>query len=191
MTSAATDDEFRAFVSRFQPGEEGLVLRKGKWWIAQRLAGHDFCKEILEPGTNENLPDGAVGIRTDDDFWIAAELPYRFKDLDCATLVSIAWPHIENPIIRPDSGDYWWTARYNDDLEVPGEPFEVWTHITYQDGYTQNERYDSYRDRSEADKRAHFILGSSSIGEGHTFTVIIKEWSNGVRSEIAKHPFTP
>jgi hypothetical protein len=74
-----------------------------------------------------------VGIRGDWDFWLVAYLPYRFSSLSCAEIASCIWPDVTDVIALPDSGDYWWTAKSDDSLEVPGEPFEVWATMRYDD----------------------------------------------------------
>lgn len=77
------------------------------YWAAPEddLPFDDFNKETVEPGTNETFPDGATGIRADDDFWQVAALPYEYRALDTATIVSILWPGIKDPVIRPDAED--------------------------------------------------------------------------------------
>ncbi len=59
---------------------------------------NDFNKEIITPGSGskyvrEQFPDGCVGIRVDDDFWIEAVLPYKFKDLETPEIIEVLWPH--------------------------------------------------------------------------------------------------
>jgi len=43
--------------------------------IGEAMPGYDFNRELVAPGTNEDLPEGAVVIRTDCDFWTVAVLP--------------------------------------------------------------------------------------------------------------------
>lgn len=59
---------------------------KGPW------PGLDFNREIVTPGTNDTFPDGALGIRVDDDFWAVAALPLSWKDQPLADIVASLWP---------------------------------------------------------------------------------------------------
>jgi hypothetical protein len=52
----------------------------------------DFNREMFAPGQNEKFPEGVVGIRTDDDFWSVAALPWKFQDLPLDVIVSTLWP---------------------------------------------------------------------------------------------------
>lgn len=64
------------------------------------VASHDFNKEIMEP--NETHIDGILGIRCDDNFWICARLPYKFKDIPTIQIVNLLWPEIEDFSIKKD-----------------------------------------------------------------------------------------
>ena len=96
------------------------------YFVAKDHHFTDFNRQIVEPGEDENFPDGALGIYVDDDYYAVAALPYKYKALSCAEIVASLWPEIENPTILPDHGDYWWTAQRDLSLEVPGEPWELW-----------------------------------------------------------------
>lgn len=65
----------------------------------------DFNREIVEPGTNEIFPDGAVGIRVDDNFWAVAALPYSYKEKTIQEIVAEFWPDAKNPTYKPDADD--------------------------------------------------------------------------------------
>jgi hypothetical protein len=54
----------------------------------------DFNREIYAPGQHPKYPDGIIGIRTDDDFFIVAMLPWKFKHLSLQNIVSTLWPEI-------------------------------------------------------------------------------------------------
>ena len=71
-----------------------------------KLPGYDFCREIIEPGTNETFPDGAVGIRVDDDFWAVAALPLEYRSWKLPDLVKNLWSGFEGlrASYHPDSG---------------------------------------------------------------------------------------
>lgn len=72
---------------------------------ADGLPGLDFNRELIEPGTNDAYPEGAVGIRVDDDFWAVAALPLAYRDTPLPELVATLWPHYaEQAEYCPDSG---------------------------------------------------------------------------------------
>lgn len=112
---------------------EPTRLSHGEFFHDIRLHFRDLNREIVLPGANEEIPDGAVGIRGDWDFWIVAYLPYRFSGLSCSEIASCIWPDVKDVVALPDSGEYWWTAKSDDSLEVPGEPLEVWATMRYED----------------------------------------------------------
>ena len=64
---------------------------------------NDFTKEVIEPGNNPAFPDGAVGLRVDDDFWIAAALPYEYRTRPTEEIVREFWPELGNDfVVCPD-----------------------------------------------------------------------------------------
>lgn len=73
------------------------------WWYHGTPGFNDFNRELCSPGVLDDLPDGGVGIRSDDDFWTEAILPWRFRDLPIETIVAVLWPDIANPVFKPDS----------------------------------------------------------------------------------------
>jgi hypothetical protein len=75
------------------------------YFYEKELAGIDFNREIVEPGVLEKFPDGALGIRVDQDFWIAAVLPLKYKEFALKDIVAILWPeYVEDATFCPDSG---------------------------------------------------------------------------------------
>jgi hypothetical protein len=54
----------------------------------------DFNREMFAPGEHEKYPEGVIIIRTDDDFWAAASLPWKFKDIGIISLVYSLWPEL-------------------------------------------------------------------------------------------------
>lgn len=70
------------------------------------LADKDFNRDVIKPEDNDrNLPEGAVGIRVDDDFWIMAILPYKYVDLSLTDLVEAIWKLEPGTYeTKPDSG---------------------------------------------------------------------------------------
>lgn len=70
----------------------------GNFWYEKQPPFDDFCKEIIEPGANEDFPNGAVGIRVDNGFWAVAALPYEYKDVPIEQIVTEYWPpHAADP----------------------------------------------------------------------------------------------
>lgn len=78
------------------------VLRLGQWWVSETVPAHDFNREIMKPGQRPDFPDGAFGIRTDDDFWAVAVLPYEFRLIPLPEVVALLWPTITDPSFEPD-----------------------------------------------------------------------------------------
>jgi hypothetical protein len=75
--------------------------------------GNDLNREIIKPGENDTFPDGAIGIRADDDFWAVGALPYdEYKDTPIEKIAAKFWPELTDPVFRPDSGDPWWKAYW-------------------------------------------------------------------------------
>lgn len=68
------------------------LLQKPYWAAEDNLPGTDFCREMCPPGSNENFPEGAVGIYVDDDFWSVAALPWSYKDTPLQDIVAELWP---------------------------------------------------------------------------------------------------
>ena len=108
------------------------TMKKPYWAVAEdeKLPGHDFCREIVEPGTNETFPDGAVGIRVDDDFWAVAALPYEFKNQGLREIVKELWPWpaCAGAIYCADSGTL---GQRIEQLEA-----QVWRLEKERDGYS-------------------------------------------------------
>lgn len=80
---------------------------------ADELPFHDFNREIVAPGQIDEFPDGAIGIRVDDDFWAVAALPYaEYADKSIQQIVQELWPSIFP------------TAEFNKDSELTAEDIE-------------------------------------------------------------------
>lgn len=76
------------------------------YWWSMSLPTLDINRELLYPGTHTKFPEGAVGVRTDDDFFAVAVLPWKFLPLSTLSIVEILWPSvITDPRfdIRPDT----------------------------------------------------------------------------------------
>lgn len=51
-----------------------------------------------------------VGIRTDEDFWSVAALPYRYRTIPLKDIVAKFWPYIKMPVLLEDS-KCWRTSK--------------------------------------------------------------------------------
>ena len=71
--------------------------------VADSVPTWDFNREIYPPGEHPKFPNGVVGIRTDDDFWAVATLPYAYLETPLADLVKALWPDVTDPRFEPDS----------------------------------------------------------------------------------------
>lgn len=96
------ESEFKEFVLTCEFDLDTKTYRNGDYGWTTDLPYYDFNKEIVPPGILEQWPDGAVGIRVDDNFWAVASLPYKFKDLDTKFLINNMWPTVKVYKINPD-----------------------------------------------------------------------------------------
>lgn len=55
---------------------------------------HDFTREMYGPGEHDKYPDGVIFIRTDDNFFIDAAIPWKFKDVPIIPIVYTLWTDI-------------------------------------------------------------------------------------------------
>ena len=89
-------------------GKIRAALKKPFWahktGPKDELPSWDFCREIIGSGVNKKFPDGALGIRVDDDFWVVAVLPLEYCDWKLEDIVADLWPHIFHPTFHADSG---------------------------------------------------------------------------------------
>lgn len=70
----------------------------------QDPASTDFNREIIHPGTFERYPDGAIAIRVDGDFFIAAIYPYEFIDISLPDIAALLWPsHVAQATFGADT----------------------------------------------------------------------------------------
>jgi hypothetical protein len=75
------------------------------YFVSTEVPDIDFNREIVPPETNKTFPDGAIGIRTDGDFWAVAALPYKYLDVPLAEIVKALWPqYADEAELCPDSG---------------------------------------------------------------------------------------
>lgn len=176
-------DDLKDFLLQFtderdEDGEAPTRRHHGNFFHDIRLHFRDLNREIAHPGTNTDIPDGAVGIRGDWDFWLVAYLPHRFASLSCKEIASCVWPDVKDVIELPDSGEYWWTAKSDDNLEVPGEPFEVWLTACYEDGRDPDvmriETFSTENEASEYIRKRHYQ---------HDVSYETLIWTNGERSQ--------
>jgi hypothetical protein len=76
------------------PGSKGSKRENGRFWVSDGLPTLDINREMFPPGSNARYPEGVVGIRTDDDFFCAAALPWRYRDLPASVIAPILWPDV-------------------------------------------------------------------------------------------------
>ena len=71
----------------------------------EELPFWDFNREIVPPGSSETFPNGAIGVRVDDDFWVVAALPYQeYLNVPIEAIVARLWPECVEATFGPDSG---------------------------------------------------------------------------------------
>ena len=74
-------------------------------WVLplDELSSWDFNREIVNPGTNETFPLGAIGVRVDYDFWAVAALPYEeYINKTIQEIVAEFWPDCPDPEFDED-----------------------------------------------------------------------------------------
>lgn len=82
-----------------------VVGYDGYWW-SPITEGYDFNREIVNPGSHKKYPEGGIGLRTDDDFFAAAILPWKFHALPLLNIVEMLWPGVSSKAkfrLNPDS----------------------------------------------------------------------------------------
>lgn len=81
----------------------------GKFYIrAEMMPGTDLHREALAPGAGP-YPDGALGVRAYENFWIMAIVPLIFLDLPFYDLVSVLWPGAEQTaLLYPEITETSW-----------------------------------------------------------------------------------
>jgi hypothetical protein len=97
--------KLRDFVSSMEVStdldDEGCRY-SGEWWVSgDDLPAWDFNREIVRPG-HHDFPDGAIGIRVDDDFWVVGLIPYEYEPLSIQELVEVLWTYVTEPEFGKD-----------------------------------------------------------------------------------------
>ena len=67
------------------------------YWVASanEVPFWDFNREIIPAGVLSLFPNGAIGIRVDDDFWAVAALPpENYRDVPIQKIVAELWPEL-------------------------------------------------------------------------------------------------
>ncbi len=74
--------------------------------IEAGLPSLDFNRQVIPPGSREELPRGGIALYVDDDFWCVALLPWKpYSDRTIQELVAEIWPHYaEQATFAPDHG---------------------------------------------------------------------------------------
>ncbi|MCZ7860871.1 hypothetical protein O9X98_05590 [Agrobacterium salinitolerans] len=171
--------ELREFARAYDAIPEGHEVEYWYFEDSDDLQGHDFNREVVKPGENEKAPDGCLRIMCDCDFHEVANLPLRFADLSCQDIVSILWPDIQSPVFYPDHGDHWWAAIGDPEMEVPGQPFELWFHFREGGAINESMRFEVFATIDEALAREDRV--TAYITEGTEALFEIKEWRDGER----------
>ena len=96
MTEVLKNDLFNHISAMVnEPDEHGTYCRHDdRYWVydAASIPFNDFNKEICLPGVHPDFPEGALGIRADENFWQVGLLPYRFHELSMEDIAGILWP---------------------------------------------------------------------------------------------------
>lgn len=58
------------------------------------LPCYDFNRELVYPNTHPKHRDGCIFVRTDDDFFVVAALPWEFNEISIGDIVAVLWPHL-------------------------------------------------------------------------------------------------
>lgn len=156
------------------------------YYVTNDLPSNDFNREIVAPGCHEDYPEGCVRIMCDDDFWEVAVLPPEYAAVGCSEIVEALWPRLETPVIRPDSGDYWWTAIHDDSLEVPSFPYELWLFVYRQGEVSERLRVDVFTEEAEAEAKGNRLKVSTSDDSVAMWQV--RRWGDGVRIDGEEKP---
>jgi len=74
------------------------------YWAAEYedVMAYDFNRELVLPGQVAKFPNGTIGIRVDNDFFVVAALPLSWRNIPLTVLVANLWPEIEDPDFGPD-----------------------------------------------------------------------------------------
>lgn len=95
--------ELAAFVAAM-PTDHSGSHHQDPWHVEGLVPSIDFNREFCPPGAAARFPEGALGIRADDDFWAVALLPWRFSALSIQDLVAVLWPqYVGEAVYNPDS----------------------------------------------------------------------------------------
>jgi hypothetical protein len=177
---------------------DAKYISNGPWTVWKNPPWIDFTRELIEPGYKtdpkegepEEYPEGAITIRGDIDFWIVAVLPRRFEAIPMTDIVRLLWPDIEKPTIYPDTGDVYWEALDNHDMEVPGEPFELWVDYPPTSGIEpSNERLITYSSVEALSKVLLDVTTQNAEQEkrhpGISAKYYGQAWKAGTRSVVA------
>nr|WP_250807300.1 hypothetical protein [Neorhizobium tomejilense] len=181
----AADDQPRAklvasledFAARYRQLPEDA---ESDYWFYEKedMPANDFNRS-LEPVGSEGFAKGSVRIMCDGDFYAVAQLPIEYEVLSAKDIADILWPGFENAIFRPDSGDYWWTAIADENLEVPGQPHELWFHVLRNGLIEESLRYNAYETREAAEANGARVR--ASVSEGDTPMWQVRTWRDGIR----------
>ena len=88
--------EFHDFLLTVHVSEEGNTRETDdcKWWYSCPPFDHLINRELCPPGLNPEEPEGVLVLRTDEDFWIDAVLPWKYTGIPLNELAPLLWPAI-------------------------------------------------------------------------------------------------
>lgn len=202
MTPAEELEEFLACLTVDpRPDDESEIERQinaihksnGEWSVWVNPPWNDFTRELIDPGytsiteegeIDRTYSDGALVVRGDTNFWMTAVLPRRFEAVPFADLVKAIWPHVEEPTIYPDDGHIYWEAIGNQDMEVPGEPYELWVEYPFiSETELEQNRLGTYATESElASTLLSATRQTAERQPGSTSRYYGQKWIDGART---------
>lgn len=100
-------NSFKEYIDTFVKHEEAIEIN-GKvlpqtsitmrdplheeFWFDPTHPWNDYCFDVEKPGINDVYPNGCIGIRVDDDFWVVAVFPLGFLGMSIQEMVQVLWP---------------------------------------------------------------------------------------------------
>lgn len=105
-----TIEEFKAWYATMKPTvpkddsshHPEVCKTLGPYFVGDYFCA-DFNRDVIRPGQHPKAPRGVLQIRFDGDFWIAARLPYRFREVPLDQIINVIYPDEKDFSIEPDS----------------------------------------------------------------------------------------
>ena len=101
-------DQFKAYIASFKLNqsvdeEYPEIITEHYDDLDNHMYGFKKEPTCFDLNKEVNHQTKLVGIRSDDNFFIEAVLPYKFKDLTVEEIVGILWPNETDFTFNPDS----------------------------------------------------------------------------------------